>query len=70
MGGTPEAERYVAAYVGEPIDVLEQQQSEHKACLDPRPAPIAVERRDLAVEPSPCQPHNRGGAGRSQFRAA
>jgi hypothetical protein len=33
--------------------VLEQQQPDHEAGLDPRPAVLAVERRDLAVDPVP-----------------
>ena len=41
------------ALVGQPVDVLEQQQPDHEAGLDPRPALVAVERRDLAVDPLP-----------------
>jgi hypothetical protein len=33
--------------------VLEQQQPDHEAGLDPRPAVLAVERCDLAVDPVP-----------------
>jgi hypothetical protein len=35
------------AFVGQPVDVFEQQEPDRKACLDPRPALVAVERRDL-----------------------
>src|SRR5271156_5488809 len=33
--------------------MLEQQQPDHEAGLDPRPAVLAVERGDLAVDPVP-----------------
>jgi hypothetical protein len=33
--------------------VLEQQKPDHEAGLDPGPAMLAVERRDLAVDPVP-----------------
>ena len=39
--------------VGQPVNVLEQQQPDQEAGLDPRPAVLAVERRDLAVDPVP-----------------
>ena len=39
--------------IGQPVNVLEQQQPDHEAGLDPRPAVLAVERRDLAVDPVP-----------------
>src|SRR4051794_11946609 len=39
--------------IGQPVDMLEQQQPNHEAGLDPRPAVLAVERRDLAVDPVP-----------------
>jgi len=39
--------------IGGPVDVLEQQQSDHEPALDPRPALRAVERRDLAIDPVP-----------------
>src|SRR3954467_7195590 len=39
--------------IGQPVDMLEQQQPDHEAGLDPRPAVLAVERRDLAVDPVP-----------------
>src|SRR4051812_17791614 len=42
--------------VGQPVNVLEQQQPDHEAGLDPRPAVLAVERRDLAVDPVPVDP--------------
>jgi hypothetical protein len=35
--------------------VLEQQQSDHEAGLNPGPALVAVERRDLAVDPRPVE---------------
>jgi hypothetical protein len=34
-------------------NVLEQQQTDHEAALDPRAAFVAVERRDLCVDPRP-----------------
>src|SRR5271163_796617 len=39
--------------IGQPVNVLEQQQPDHEAGLDPRPAVLAVERCDLAVDPVP-----------------
>src|SRR5271170_6282574 len=39
--------------IGQPVNVLEQQQPDHEAGLDPRPAVLAVQRRDLAVDPVP-----------------
>src|SRR5262245_157089 len=39
--------------VGQSVDVLEQQQPNHEPDLNPRPAFVAVERRDLAVDPLP-----------------
>src|SRR4029453_3813275 len=39
--------------VGQPVNVLEQQQPDHEAGLDPRPPVLAVERRDFAVDPVP-----------------
>src|ERR1700735_3748917 len=39
--------------IGQPVNVLEQQQPDHEAGLDARPAVLAVERRDLAVDPVP-----------------
>ncbi|MET4117979.1 hypothetical protein ABIB85_004337 [Bradyrhizobium sp. JR1.5] len=39
--------------IGPPVNVLEQQQPGHEAGLNPRPAVLAVERRDLAVDPVP-----------------
>src|SRR3954469_24389965 len=41
------------ALIGQPVSVLEQQQPDHEPGLDPRPAVLAVERRDLAVDPVP-----------------
>ena len=43
------------AFVGQAIDVLEQQQPDHEAGLDPRPPLVAVERRNLAVDPCPVE---------------
>src|SRR5258705_12255947 len=40
-------------FIGQPVNVLEQQQPDHEAGLDARPAVLAVERRDLAVDPVP-----------------
>ena len=39
--------------IGQPVNVLEQQQPDHEAGLDPGPAVLAVERCDLAVDPVP-----------------
>jgi hypothetical protein len=39
--------------VGQGVDVLEQQQSDYEAGLNPWPALVAVERRNLAVDPTP-----------------
>src|SRR5579872_4960120 len=39
--------------IGQPVNMFEQQQPDHEAGLDPRPAILAVERRDLAVDPVP-----------------
>src|SRR5204862_3810330 len=41
------------AFVGQSVNVLEQQQPDRKARLDPRPTLLAVERRDLAIDPVP-----------------
>ena len=43
------------AFVGKSVDVLEQQQPDHEAGLDPGPALVAVERRNLAVDPCPVE---------------
>lgn len=40
-------------FIGQAVNVLEQQQPDHEAGLDPRPAVLAVERCDLAVDPVP-----------------
>src|SRR6476619_1706606 len=40
-------------FIGQPVNVLEQQQPDHEPGLDPRPAVLAVKRRDLAVDPVP-----------------
>ena len=39
--------------VGQSEDVLEQQKPDDEAALDPGPPLVAVERRDLAIEPVP-----------------
>jgi len=41
--------------IGQPVNVLEQQQPDHEAGLDAWPAVPAVERRDLAVDPVPIE---------------
>jgi len=41
------------AFVGQPVNVLEQQKSDHKAGRNPGPALVAIERRNLAVDPLP-----------------
>ena len=43
------------ALVGQPIDVLEQQKPDYEAGLDPGPTLVAVERRDLAIQPIPVE---------------
>jgi hypothetical protein len=42
-------------FIGQGEDVLEQQKTDREAGLDPGPALVAVERRDLAVEPFPIE---------------
>lgn len=41
------------AFVGQPINVLEQQKPDYEPGLNARPAIVAVERRDLTVDPRP-----------------
>jgi hypothetical protein len=41
------------AFVGQGVDVLEQQQTDQKAGLDPGPTLVAIERRDFAIDPIP-----------------
>lgn len=41
------------AFVGQSVNVLEQQQSDHEAGLDTRPSLVAVERSDLTIQPRP-----------------
>src|SRR5579863_1431908 len=41
------------SFIGQPVNVLEKQQPDHEAGLDPGAAVLAVERRDLAVDPVP-----------------
>ena len=41
------------AFVREAVDVLEQQQSDHKTARDRGPTFVAVERCDLVIEPRP-----------------
>src|SRR5262249_32336227 len=49
------------AFVGEPVNVLQQQKPDHEPSFDPRPTLVAVERCDLAIEKLPvnllCQLH-------------
>src|ERR1700722_5394823 len=40
-------------FIRQPVNMLEQQQPDHEPGLDPWPAVLAVERRDLAVDPVP-----------------
>src|SRR5260370_23130175 len=40
-------------FIGQAVNVLEQQKPDHEPGLDPGPAVLAVERRDLVVDPSP-----------------
>jgi hypothetical protein len=39
--------------VGQAVDVLEQEQPDDEPGLDPRPPLVAIERRDLAIDPVP-----------------
>ena len=39
--------------IGQAVNVLEQQQPNHEAGRDARPTVLAIERRDLAVDPVP-----------------
>ena len=41
------------AFIGQAVDMLEQQKPDHEAALDPGPAFVAVERSDLVVDPVP-----------------
>ncbi len=41
------------AFVRQPVDVFEQQQPDHEPRRNPRPAFVAVERRNLAIDPFP-----------------
>ncbi|SDJ80291.1 hypothetical protein SAMN05216338_107533 [Bradyrhizobium sp. Rc2d] len=41
---------FADAPVGQTVDVLEQQQPDDEAACDPRPALLAVERCDLAID--------------------
>jgi hypothetical protein len=41
------------AFIGQPINVLEQQQADHETGLDPGPPLVTVKRRDLAVDIAP-----------------
>src|SRR5437867_1113447 len=41
------------SFIGQTVNLLEQQQPDHEAGLDPRSAVLAVERCDLAVDPVP-----------------
>jgi hypothetical protein len=41
------------AFVRQPVDVLEQQQPDHEPGLDSRPPFVAIERRNLAIDPIP-----------------
>src|SRR5215475_14971392 len=41
------------AFVGQAVDVLEQQQPDHEAGLDAGSAVLAVQRGDLVVDPDP-----------------
>ena len=44
---------FADALVGQPVDMLEQQQPDHEPGFNPWPALVAVVRRDLAVDPLP-----------------
>ncbi len=47
------------ALIGQPVNVLEQQQPDHEPGLDPRSAVLAVERCDLGRRSSPNRPCRR-----------
>jgi hypothetical protein len=40
-------------FIGQAVNVLEQQQPDHEARRDARPTVLAIERRDLAIDPVP-----------------
>src|SRR5262245_26165484 len=41
------------AFVGQSVNMLEQKKPDHKLCRNSRPATVAVQRRDLAVDEVP-----------------
>ena len=43
------------AFVGKSVNVLEQQKTDHEAGRDPGPTLVAVERRNLAIDPRPVE---------------
>src|SRR6516162_2994543 len=44
---------FAHAFVGQSVNMLEQKKSDHKLCRNSRPATVAVQRRDLAVDELP-----------------
>src|SRR5262245_2162980 len=44
---------FAHAFVGQSVNMLEQKKPDHKLCRNSRPATIAVQRRDLAVDELP-----------------
>ena len=43
------------AFIGQPVNMFEQQKPDHESGLDSGPALVAVERRDLVIEPFPVE---------------
>ncbi len=44
---------FAHAFVGQSVNMLEKKKSDHKLCRNSRPATVAVQRRDLAVDELP-----------------
>src|SRR6201987_2815284 len=44
---------FAHAFVGQSVNMLEQKKPDHKLCRNSRPATVAVQRRDLAVDELP-----------------
>src|SRR6188508_3413571 len=44
---------FAHAFIGQSVNVLEQQKPDRKARLNPGPPLLAIQRRDLAIDPVP-----------------
>jgi len=44
---------FAHAFVGQSVNMLEKKKPDHKLCRNSRPATVAVQRRDLAVDELP-----------------